>query len=272
MRPPGRRDVARRAAVFAALPVAAGAEGAVGIGLDISEMTWPEVRDAVAGGRRTVIVPTGGLEQNGPHMVIGKHDHIVRLAARRIAAALGDALVVPVLPFAPQGRFDPPEGHLRFPGTVGVTEEAFAAMLDGIARSLRGAGFRLICFIGDHGASQRPQGTVATRLSAEWRRAGVRVLSVDRYYAAIADQDSWLKAQGETEATIGTHAGIEDTSELLLAHPAGVHLDRLPARPSDLVALGATGDPARASAERGEVLLRIRIDAALAQIRAARGG
>nr|WP_255568555.1 creatininase family protein [Neoroseomonas alba] len=231
-------------------------------------MTWSEVRDAVAAGRRTVIVPSGGIEQNGPHMILGKHDHIVRAAARRIAAELGDALVVPVLSFSPQGRFDPPEGHLRFPGTIGVTEDAFAAMLDGIARSLRLSGFRLICFLADNGPSQRPQERLAARLTAEWRRAGVRVLAVDRYYAAIADQDAWLRGQGETDAAIGSHAGIEDTAELMAVHPPGVDLSRLPPRPDALPALGATGDPSRASATRGEALLAIRVAAAVVQIRA----
>lgn len=270
MSAPGRRDLARGAALLAALPAAAAAEAAAP-GPDIAGMTWTEVRDAVAAGKRTVIVPSGGLEQNGPHMIIGKHDHIVRFAARRIAEELGDALTVPVLSFVPQGRFDPPAGHLRFPGTVGVSEEAFAGMLDGIARSLRGSGFRLICFLADHGGSLRPQAAVASRLSAEWRREGVRVLSVDRYYAAIAEQDAWLKARGETEASIGTHAGIEDTSELMAVHSPGVRLARLPSRPAELAALGASGDPSRASAARGEALLALRIAAAVAQIRAARG-
>lgn len=271
MSAPGRRALAAGAALAAVMPALARAQTAAP-GLDIAEMTWPEVRDAIAAGKRTVIVPSGGLEQNGAHMILGKHDHIVRHAARRIAEELGDALTVPVLPFAPQGRFDPPEGHLRFPGTIGVTEEAFAGMLDGIARSLRGSGFRLICFIGDHGGSQRPQASVASRLTAEWRRQGVRVLAVDRYYATIAEQDAWLKQQGETEATIGTHAGIEDTSELMSVHPAGVRLSRLPARAEDIAATGATGDPSRASVARGEALLAMRIAAAVAQIRAARAG
>ena len=48
---------------------------------EITDMTWIEVRDAVAAGSRTVIVPTGGLEQNGPHMVIGKHDFIGTLGS-----------------------------------------------------------------------------------------------------------------------------------------------------------------------------------------------
>lgn len=239
--------------------------------LDIADMTWMEVRDAVAAGRRTAIVPSGGIEQNGPHMILGKHDHIVRVAARRIAAELGDALVVPVLPFSPQGRFEPPEGNLRFPGTIGVTEDAFAAMLDGIARSLRATGFRLICFLADNGPSQRAQERLAARLSAEWRRDGVRVIAVDRYYAAIAQQDDWLRTQGETAATIGTHAGIGDTAELMAVHPPGVDLSRLPPRPDALPAMGASGDPARATAARGEALLAMRIAAAVAQIRAAQG-
>ena len=268
---PGRRGLALGAALLAAAPVAArGAEAAAS--LDIADMTWIEVRDAIARGRRTVIVPSGGIEQNGPHMILGKHDHIVRHAARRIAEELGDALVVPVLPFAPQGRLDPPEGNLRFPGTIGVTDEAFAGMLEGIARSLRAAGFRWICLLADNGASQRPQSALAARLTAEWRRTGVQVIALDRYYGAIAAQDDWLRAQGETDASIGSHAGIGDTAELMAVHPRGVDLTRLPPRPGDLPALGASGDPSRASAVRGEALLAMRIAAAVAQIRAARGG
>ena len=58
---------------------------------DITDMTWMEVRDAIKAGFGTVMVPSGGLEQNGPHMVIGKHDYIVAWAARRIAAEAQEA-------------------------------------------------------------------------------------------------------------------------------------------------------------------------------------
>lgn len=44
----------------------------------LEELTWTEVRDAVRGGRTTIIVPTGGTEQNGPHMILGKHNIIVK--------------------------------------------------------------------------------------------------------------------------------------------------------------------------------------------------
>src|SRR5580692_610298 len=91
--------------------------------VEIADMTWVEVRSAVARGYTTVIVPSGGIEQNGPHMILGKHDYIVRANAERIAAQLGHALVAPVISFVPEGDYDPPTGHLRFPGTIGIPEE-----------------------------------------------------------------------------------------------------------------------------------------------------
>ena len=37
----------------------------------IEEMTWPEVKAAIEGGRRRVIVMLGAMEQHGPHLPIG---------------------------------------------------------------------------------------------------------------------------------------------------------------------------------------------------------
>ena len=63
----------------------------------IEELTWMELRDAIKAGKTTIIFPTGGTEQNGPHMVLGKHNFIVKHAAEQIARRLGTALVAPVL-------------------------------------------------------------------------------------------------------------------------------------------------------------------------------
>src|SRR5262249_53873164 len=83
--------------------------------LEIPDMTWVEVQSALAQGYTTVIVPAGGIEQNGPHMILGKHDYIVRRTAETIAAELGHALVAPVISYVPEGSYDPPSGHMRFP-------------------------------------------------------------------------------------------------------------------------------------------------------------
>jgi creatinine amidohydrolase len=151
--------------------------------LQIADMTWIEVRSAIARGYTKVIVPSGGIEQNGPHMVLGKHDYIVGAAALEIARELGQTLVTPVVSFVPEGDYDPPAGHLRFPGTMGVPEDVYAGMLEGIARSLKAGGFKTICFIADHGGSLKPQAEVAQRLTREWAEQGVRVLDVSDYYA-----------------------------------------------------------------------------------------
>jgi creatinine amidohydrolase len=238
--------------------------------IKIADMTWVEVRSALDHGYTRVIVPSGGIEQNGPHMILGKHDHIVGWTAERIAAELGHTLVTPVVSFVPEGDYAPPSGHMKFPGTIGVPDKVFAGVLEGIARSLKAGGFKTICFIADHGASMPPQAEVAARLTKEWADEGIKVISVDDYYMAAGDQQNkLLEAQGETSATIGQHAGITDTSELMAIHPAGVDLSRFADLPFTLAPTGVDGDPRRASAERGQALLELKVQAAVRQIRSA---
>lgn len=272
---PSRRRAAGLALVLALAASAALVERPLTAPLpsevEIAELTWVEVRGLVAGGFTTALVPSGGLEQNGPHLAIGKHDRIVAHTAGRIARALGRTLVTPVVSFVPQGAHAPPTGHMRFPGTIGVPEEVFAGTLEGIARSLKAAGFRLICLLADHGDSLPAQSAVAERLTREWAAEGVTVLSVTGY-AADAAQLAFLAAEGESPASIGRHGGIQDTSELLAAHPAGVRLERWTERPAWSERTGADGDPTRATAERGRRLLDMKVDAAVDAIRAARGG
>lgn len=236
--------------------------------VEMADMTWVEVRSAIQRGYAVAIVPTGGVEQNGAHMVLGKHDYIVRNAANRIARELGHALVTPVVSFVPQGNYEPPSDNMLFPGTLGIPEPVFAQVLEGIARSLKLAGFKAICFIGDHGGNQASQAAVAAKLNGEWSGQETLVLHVSNYYLDNA-QMSYLLEKGETAATIGSHAGVIDTSELLAVHPQGVDLSRLADLSSNSEPTGHSGDPKRASPEYGAALLDIRIGAAVRQIRAA---
>jgi creatinine amidohydrolase len=239
--------------------------------LQIADMTWVEVRSAIARGYSKVIVPSGGIEQNGPHMVLGKHDYIVGRAAAEIAKELGQTLVAPVVSYVPEGDYDPPTGHLRFAGTMGVPEDVYAKMLEGIARSLKAGGFKTICLIADHEGSLKSQAEVAERLTREWAQQGVRVLHVSDYYADAAETE-YLKSQGETAGSIGRHAGIADTSELMAVHPDGVDVQRYADAPYTMEPTGVSGDPMKASVERGRALLNIKIFAAIRQIKALAGG
>jgi creatinine amidohydrolase len=234
--------------------------------VEMANMTWVEVRSSIERGATTAIVPSGGIEQNGPHMVLGKHDYIVRTAANRIAAALGNALVAPVISYVPEGDYAPPTGNMLYPGTLGVSEPVFVGVLEGIARSLKSAGFTTICLIGDHGGNQAAQATVAAKLNREW--AGqAKVLNVTDYYIDDA-QMKFLKSKGETDATIGGHAGLIDTAELMSVHPEGVDFSKFQSY-ARKEAPGHSGDPARATPELGKALLDIRVTAAIKQIKAA---
>ncbi len=238
--------------------------------VEMADMTWIEVRDAIRRGVDTVIVPSGGIEANGPHMTLGKHQHIVALTARMIAEGRGRTLVAPVIAHVPQGAYEPPTANMTLPGTIGVTEPVFEGILEGSARSLKSAGFRRIVLMADHGGSIAPQARVAARLSEEWRASGVRIIALEGYYRdGDRAQRAILKARGETDATIGDHAGLQDTAELMAAHPASVKLDRFDQIGPRLEPDGSSGNPRRAGPELGRELLKAKVDAALAELSAA---
>jgi creatinine amidohydrolase/Fe(II)-dependent formamide hydrolase-like protein len=235
----------------------------------VDELTWVELRDRVAAGATTVLVPVGGLEQNGPHMALGKHNVRVRALARRIAEALGDALVAPVVAYVPEGAIDPPTAHMRFPGTVSVPTAAFEATLDAIARSFARAGFRDVVLIGDHGGYRASLQAVEKRLNAAWAKAPARAYALDAYYvASTAGFDAALRARGFRDDEIGTHAGLADTALALAVDPALVRADRLAQPPS--AADGTYGDPRRATAALGEPGVNAIVAASVEAIRRAR--
>lgn len=234
----------------------------------LAELTWTEVRDAIAAGATTVIFPTGGTEQNGPHMVLGKHHVIVEYTAEQIARRLGNALVAPVLDYVPEGNVDPPSGHMRYAGTITLPNEYFMKVTEYAARSLKVHGFTDIVLIGDSGGNQRGLAAVAEMLNEEWAGTGVRVHHVPDYYISgfrpQGEFFQWLESQGESPDDIGSHAGILGTSKLLALDPSLIRTDKLAGNDPDN---GVRGDPRRATAAQGERGLELKIEAALRQIR-----
>ena len=218
----------------------------------IEELTWTEVRDAIAAGRTTIIVPVGGTEQSGPHMALGKHNVRVHVLAGRIAAELGNALVAPVVAYVPEGPVDATSGHIKYPGTITVPPDAFKSLLEGAARSFRRAGFRDVVLIGDHGGYQGELAAVAARLNREWAATPVRAHFIAEYYrAGVEPYAQALRGKGLTDAQIGLHAGAADTSLMLAVDPRLVRVDRLAAAPA--AGDGVSGDPRPSTAALGQL-------------------
>ena len=240
------------AGVALALAPAAG-DAALPDTVFLEHFTWTELQESIKAGRTTVIVPTGGTEQNGPHMALGKHNVRVKALAALIARSLGNTLVAPVLAYVPEGGVAPPTGHMRFPGTITLPEESFERVLEAAARSLRLHGFRDIVLIGDSGPNQPGQRAVAARLNREWAGTPVRVHAIDEYYRASTDGvRDLLRSRGYRDDEIGRHAGLADTSLMLAIDPALVRGERL-GREAGSSSSGVDGDPRRASAELGRL-------------------
>ena len=230
----------------------------------IEDLTWTEVRDAIAAGKTTAIYYSGSTEQNGPHMAIGRHNFVARYVAGRIAEKLGNALVYPVMPFAPTGDAMNKTDHMRFPGSVSVADRTFGAVAREVALSAISAGFRNVVLMGDHGGGQAALKRVAFDLDRQWASRGNRVHYIpDLYYRTEEQTRQYLAQRG---MVMGRHAGIPDTSELLFLDKDGrwVRKDRQGPGNNQM---GVDGDPRKASAEMGRVFIEFKVDNAVAQIR-----
>lgn len=240
----------------------------------VDQLTWTELRDAVQAGHTTVIIPVGGTEQSGPHMALGKHNVRVAALAARIAAGLGNALVAPVVAYVPEGSIAPPTGHMRFAGTVSISTDAFKGVLDGAARSFRQHGFTDVVLIGDHGGYQSLLKAVAAKLNRDWSAAPgdhpARAHFVAAYYElAQTEYVRALHAKGLSDAQIGTHAGVADTSLMLAVDPSLVRPQRMPRDAAEGKVSGVYGDPRASSAALGQLGVDAIVAGSIAAIRSA---
>lgn len=239
--------------------------------VQLEALTWTELQQRVDSGTRTVLIPIGGTEQNGPHMALGKHNVRVRALAAAIATRLGDAVVAPVLAYVPEGRIAPPAQHMRWAGTISIDSAVFEATLEGAARSLRQHGLCQVVLLGDHGGYRASLDRVASRINREWAASACRVHALPEFYrAAATDFARSLAAQGYASAEIGSHAGLADTSLMLAIDPTLVRPPAAAARASAKAADdGVAGDPRRASAELGRAGVAHIVDTSVSAIRAA---
>ncbi len=178
----------------------------------LEEMTWPEVQDALEGGRTTVVVALGAVEQHGPHLPLlvdaARGDRLALEVARR----LGDAVVAPTI------RVGCSEHHMSFPGTLSLRRTTLEAVCLDYCVSLSRHGFRRICLVPSHGGNFLPLRDMLDDLN--------RAVAPDCEVRAYTDLKGflvvWTEAV-EAEAGLGTrvggHADIAESSEMLTIRP-----------------------------------------------------
>ena len=241
-------------------------------------MTWVEVRDALAAGKTTALIYTGGTEQRGPQNANGGHNLMARGIVKKIAERLGNAIFLPVLPYTPN------EASAEFPGTIGLTNDLLEGVLERLVQQSIATGFKNVVIMGDHGGGQGPgdanvYAKVAKKLEAQYAPKGIHVFYCDQVYTPANDEfDKRLDARGFPKSL---HGGVMDTSLMLYLDKDGtnvrkdkiaeangtpVNADGTPNTTAGGVKNGITGDARRSTAALGKEVFDIKVDYAVKQI------
>jgi creatinine amidohydrolase len=223
--------------------------------VELEDLTWTEIRDEIHAGTTTIIIPIGGTEQTGPYVAVGKHNVRAKILAQRIAEELGNAMVAPVIAYVPEGSYAPPTSHMRFPGTITVSDDVFEKTLESAANSFKVHGFRNIVFLGDHGGYLNDVRHVVAQLNKSWAASDARAFVPAEYYGTSSTgYNEILREHGYRDDEIGTHAGLADTSLLLAVSPNMVRVDEMKNAPKPGAADGVYGgDPRRSTSALGQL-------------------
>lgn len=174
---------------------------------DLMDITQPEA-EALLKGSGTVIIPTGSVEQHGPHLPCGTDWVAALVFARAVAERLG-ALVVP---FAPMGITP---FHMGFAGTVTLRHETFVEVMLDLATSVARHGARRLIVMNWHEGNSDAIGVAASRIHHE---VGLEVLRVETCYVA---RDLFGEETGGL-----THGGELEVLPVLAYDASLVHLER----------------------------------------------
>ena len=228
------------------------------------DMTWMEVRDALKDGYTTIIISTGGIEQNGPYLVTGKHNIVLKATTQAIARKLGKTLIAPIIPFVPEGDISPATEHMRYPGTVSVTEETFERLVTEVSQSFKQHGFKHLILIGDSGGNQTGMKAVAERLAAEWKNSGTRIDYIPEYFN-WKECGEFLKSQGIIETPEGYHDDPSISSIMATIDPQSIRLEQR--RKAGLAKInGVSFDPPSKAIDIGNRVTEFRANATVAAI------
>jgi len=206
----------------------------------LPDARWPDV---AAGRREVLILPTGALEQHGPHLPLDTDAAIAAAVAARLHERRPEAGLAPTLPFGASGE------HAGFPGTLSIGTEALRLAVIELVRHAA-ADWSAVLVVNGHGGN------------ADALRQAV---------ALCAAEGRLLRVVHLGTRSMDAHAGFAETSMMLALDPARVRLDLAAAGPTAPIAEllpelarggvralspnGVLGDPAGASAGAGAALL-----------------
>lgn len=233
----------------------------------MAELTWPEAKALGERGDAVGLIPTGALEQHGPHLPLGTDF----LAAGDLARAVAERLPVPVVvtPTLTAGLSD---HHLAFPGTVSLSQETFGGWIEAHIAGLERMGIERVAIFSGHGGNFAFIGELAKA-----HRGTAQVIAYDDLLGFVRVMDEAARAHGLRAPPTDVHAGSLETSlglarfdHGLVRDFAGVEgytaaedgwMDRIWSDGlAALTSTGVLGDPAGATAGVGEAIFDALVD------------
>jgi mycofactocin precursor peptide peptidase len=217
--------------------------------MSLADSRWPDIEAAP---RDVLVVPTGSLEQHGPHLPLDTDTVIATAVAAGLHAARPFAGLAPAVPYGASGE------HADFPGTLSIGTTALRELMVELVRnaSLSWGG---VLVINGHGGNLRALTEAAEICSYEGR-----LLNVVHLGTPGADAHA-----GRTETSLLLHLSAErvrrDLAEAGVTTPVGELLPELArAGVRAISPNGVLGDPAGATAGEGAQLLEALVDKAIA--------
>ena len=222
----------------------------------IEQLTMLEIRDLLREGTTTALILTGGIEENGPYLTTGKHNHVLKVMGESIARRLGNALAAPIVTIEPG---DPERASS--PGSIRLSQETFQAVLRDMATSLKAQGFTDIFLLGDSGGNRRGMAAVAEELAEAWKGEGVVIAHIPEYYN-YSDVEAYQRdvlGVDEDPRLEGLHDDYYITSIIMNDNPEYVRLQqRIDAGKASINGISIL--PAAQAIEHGRRLIEFRTD------------
>jgi creatinine amidohydrolase len=171
----------------------------------MEELTWPEA-DALRGQADTVgLIPTGALEQHGPHLPLGTDS----MVAEALAYAVAEKLSVPVV-VTPTLRSGLSDHHLAFPGTVSLSQDTFRGWVEAHIAGLERVGIERVAVFSGHGGNFAFIGELAAEYAS--RPGPTRVIAYDDLLGLVRVMDEAARSSGLEAPETDVHAGALETS------------------------------------------------------------
>ena len=200
----------------------------------IEELTQPELRDLIKDGYTTVLIMTGGVENNSANLAMGKHNINNRLHGELIALKLGKTLVAPLVTLEPGNV-----GNNIQPGRAGpmISQATYRALLFDIGNYLRSMGFKEIYYLGDSGGNRGGMQFAADSLTKLYagNTPPVYFKHIAEYYNHTSHVQPYIQNElkipeqiriGASQGSSGLHEELSIDATMALVDPQSIRFEQ----------------------------------------------